>query len=279
MNIQVIPGLPKALHGCTFSVDSILILFGSYPGEPTLGRYLRIAIEQQVLSIPTFVTTFLQAARSATFHSPATLDILCKVVLDAHDASDNPTLGSILSTKMPPLSIFATIHDGVVLLKTAFTFPTSSFHGLTTSASELLTLLISCASDFSQLTTGQAMNYWNDITELQQMPLDPHVRQVLDNFTFSLSLVLGDDAKINREAQMMHSIQMSLGNKADSLAPTSEYETTTFCLFFDNLVCLPDHLMGSDVTKGPPRYSKEFTRTGVETAFVPQLPWWHFSGG
>ena len=221
-----------------FLVDSILILFGSYPGEPTLGRYLRIAIEQQVLSIPTFVTTFLQAARSATFHSPATLDILCKVVLDAHDASDNPALGSILSTKMPPLSIFATIHDAVVLLKTAFTFPTSSFHELTTSASELLILLISCASDFSQLTTGQAMTYWNDITELQQTSLEPHVRQVLDNFTFSLSLVLGDDAKINREAQMMHSIQMSLGNKTDSLTPASEYETTTFCLFFDNLVCL-----------------------------------------
>jgi len=230
------PWLIKCLQCCIFFVDSILILFGSYPGEPTLGRYLRIAIEQQVLSVPTFVTTFLQAARSATFHSPATLDILCKVVLDAHEASDTPTLGSILSTKMPPLSIFATIHDAVVLLKTAFTFPASSFHELTASASDLLILLISCASDFSQLTTGQAMNYWNDITELQQMPLDPHVRQVLDNFTFSLSLVLGDDAKINREAQMMHSIQMSLGNKTDSLAPASEYETTTFCLFFDNLV-------------------------------------------
>jgi mediator of RNA polymerase II transcription subunit 5 len=223
--------LTRHTYPYIFSLDSILILFGSYPGEPTLGRYLRIAIEQQVLSIPTFVTTFLQASRSATFHSPATLDILCKVVLDAHDASDPPALRPILSTK-----IFPTIHDAVVLLKTAYTFPASSFHKLTASASELLTLLISCASDFSQLTTGQAMNYWNDITELQQMPLEPHVRQVLDNFTFSLSLVLGDDAKINREAQMMHSIQMSLGNKTDSLAPASEYETTTFCLLFDNLV-------------------------------------------
>jgi len=67
------------------------------------------------------------------------------------------------------------------------------------------------------------------------MPLESHVRETLDNFTFSLSLVLGDDAKINREVQMMHSIQMSLGNKTDSLAPTSEYETTAFCLFFDDL--------------------------------------------
>ena len=125
-----------------------------------------------------------------------------------------------------------------MLLKTAFTFPASSFHHLTASASELLVLLISCASDFSQLTTGQALNYWNDITELQQMHLEQHVRQVLDNFTFSLSLVLGDDAKINREAQMMQSIQMSLGNKADTLAPASEYETATFCLFFENLVRL-----------------------------------------
>jgi len=232
-----------------------------------------------VLSIPTFVTTFLQAARSATFHSPATLDILCKVVLDAHDASDAPTLGSILSAKMLPLSIFATIHDAVVLLKTAFTFPTSSFHELTTSASELLILLISCASDFSQLTTGQAMNYWNDITELQQMPLEPHVRQVLDNFTFSLSLVLGDDAKINREAQMMHSIQMSLGNKTDSLAPTSEYETTTFCLFFDNLVSLVVSSRGLSAAERPSRYSNESTHTEVGMVFVPRLPWWHFSGG
>jgi len=160
-----------------------------------------------------------------------------KVVLGAHDASDSPTLGSILSSKMPPLSIFATIHDAVAPLKIAFTFPVSGFHELTTSASELLILLVSCASDFSQLS-GQAINYWNDITELQQMPLESHVRQTLDNFTFSLNLVLGDDVKINREAQIMHSIQMSLGNKTHSLAPTSEYETTTFCLLFDNLVRL-----------------------------------------
>ena len=270
--------LTRHTYPCVFSPDSILILFGSYPGEPTLGRYLRIAIEQQVLSIPTFVTTFLQAARSATFHSPATLDILCKVVLDEHDASDPLALRPILSAKMAPLSIFATIHDAVVLLKTAFTFPASSFHKLTASASELLTLLISCASDFSQLTTGQAMNYWNDITELQQMPLEPHVRQVLDNFTFSLSLVLGDDAKINREAQMMHSIQMSLGNKTDSLAPASEYETTTFCLLFDNLV-RPATPCGFQSTERPFRSSREYTHMGAETAFAPQPLWWHFSGG
>lgn len=124
------------------------------------------------------------------------------------------------------------------------------------------------------------MNYWNDITELQQMLLEPHVRQVLDNFTFSLSLVLGDDAKINREAQMMHSIQMSLGNKTDSLEPASEYETTTFCLFFDNLVCLTTYFRaGFNTTKRIIRYSRGCTHTGVEMAFALQQPWLRSLGG
>jgi mediator of RNA polymerase II transcription subunit 5 len=212
-------------------------LFGSYPGDPTLQSYLRQAIEENVISLTTFVSTFLSAARTPAIQSPATLDRLCKVALEAHYASKMPPLGSIVPLGEAPINVLAKIHDAMLLLKMAFTFPTSDFHHLTLTASELLLLLYSCASDFSQLSTGQAMSYFTDTADLLQiMRISPALRQGLEAFALSLSLVLADDAKVAREAQMMHPIQMSLGNKVEPFSITSENDTVTFSLFFHHLV-------------------------------------------
>src|SRR6266545_2441828 len=74
-------------------IDTILVLFRSYPGDPTLQAYLRKALLNDPSSIestgpliplPTFVSTFLQAARSSELHNPLTLTVLLQTVLEAH---------------------------------------------------------------------------------------------------------------------------------------------------------------------------------------------------
>jgi mediator of RNA polymerase II transcription subunit 5 len=194
-------------------------------------------MQEGILPIATLVTTFLAASRSPTLsQSPATLDMLCKVVLETHYASRMQPLGSLVALDHPSINVLSTIHDAMLLLKMAYTLPASDLHHLTLTASELLMLLLSCASDFSQLTTGQAMSYFTETTDLLQiLQISPALRHGLETFTFSLSLVLGDDSKVAREAQMMHPIQMSLGSKT-SMNSSSEHDTITFSLFFHHLV-------------------------------------------
>jgi mediator of RNA polymerase II transcription subunit 5 len=221
------------------STDSVLLLFGSYPGDPALQAYLRTAVREGVLSVATLVSTFLQAARSLTLQSPATLDLLCKVALETHYMSRMPPIGSLVPFAELPVNVLGTIHDAILLLKIAYTLPPSDFHQLTLTASNLVLLLLSCASDFSQLSTTQAMTYFTDTTDLLQIARIPlELRQGLESFALSLISVLGDDAKVARETQMMHSIQIPLGNNIDASGPTSENDTVTFSLFFHNLVRL-----------------------------------------
>lgn len=192
------------------------------------------------MSVSTLVTTFLAASRSPTLlQSPTTLDMLCKVVLETHYASRMQPIGSIVAADEQPINVLSTIHDAILLLKMAYTLPPSEFHHLTLTTSELLTMLLSCTSDFTPLSTGQAMSYFTETTDLLQvLQLSQGLRHSLENFALSLSLVLGDDSKVAREAQMMHPIQMTLGSKPNLLTATTENDTVTFSLFFHHLVRL-----------------------------------------
>jgi mediator of RNA polymerase II transcription subunit 5 len=114
----------------------------------------------------------------------------------------------------------------------------SHSHQLVSSASELVILLLSCVTDISQVSTAQAMVHFADTSDmLQTLRLSPDVRQVLETFVMSLSLIIGDDAKAAREAQMMQSLQLVLG-KSDVLGPSSDADTVTCGLVLHNLVCL-----------------------------------------
>ncbi|KAI0673502.1 mediator complex subunit Med5-domain-containing protein [Trametes maxima] len=229
-------------HGGAHSVEtdisnSVLVLFRDYPGDPALQAYLRQAIADGVLSLPTFLTTFLSAAQSPELHNLATLDMLCRVVLDHHYASGMPTIGSLVPYGEPTTRLLNTIQNSMSLLRTAFTLPMSHFYQLTTSASELLILLLSCVSDVSQISTTQAMMHFADANEILQNPrLSPSMRQVLESFAFSLSLLLGDDAKVAREAQMMHTLQLALGKGDAILGSSSETDIVTCTLVLNHLI-------------------------------------------
>ncbi|KAI0375369.1 hypothetical protein BV20DRAFT_265653 [Pilatotrama ljubarskyi] len=217
--------------------NSVLVLFRDYPGDPALQAYLRQAIQDGVLSLPIFLTTFLAAAQSPELHNPATLDMLCRVILDHHYASGMPTIGSLVTYGEPTTRLLNTIQNAMALLRTAYNLPISHFHQLTTSASELLILLLSCVADMSQISTTQAMVHFADASELlQNVRLSPGVRQVLEAFAFSLSLLLGDDAKVAREAQFMHTSQLTSGKGDTILGASSETDIVTCSLVLNHLI-------------------------------------------
>lgn len=70
---------------------------------------------------------------------------------------------------------------------------------------------------------------------LQTLRLPPALREELDHFIISLSLVIGDDAKAAREAQMLHTIQLTM-DKGDVFGPNSETDIVTCSLVLQHLV-------------------------------------------
>lgn len=197
--------------------------------------YLKYAIQSGLLSLATFVATFLAAARSPDLHKAATLDTLCRVALDAHYASRMPAIGSFVSYTESIPALLASVQDAMALVRVAHNLPVSHFHQLTTSASELMILLMSCVTDLAQIPTPQALLVFADASDLLQMRLSPGVRQVLESFALNLSLILGDDAKVAREAQMVHSMQLALG-KNDILGRSSDADIITCSLVLHSLV-------------------------------------------
>ncbi|KAF8807476.1 hypothetical protein BYT27DRAFT_7223294 [Phlegmacium glaucopus] len=225
--------------------NSVLVLYRSYPGDPGLQNYLKSAIQDGILPVSTFVATLLQAARSPELHIPATLNTLCRIALDAHYTSGQPPIGSIVPFSESSIVTIGTVHDALALLRTAHTLSISHFHQLTASASELVVLLLSCVSDLSQLSTAQAMVYFNEVTFLlTHYRLSPQVRQELDSFVVSLTILIGDDAKAAREAQMMQNLQFALG-KGDISGPNSDGDMTTLGLVLNTMVTYRAHEFGA----------------------------------
>ena len=214
----------------------MLILFRDYPGEPTLQGYLREAIADGVLSLPTFLTAFLLAAQSTDLRNAATLDLLCRVVLDHHYATGLPPMGSLIPFGEPLTRLLSTVQCAMGLLKTSFELPVSNYHQLSNSASELLVLLLSCVDDVSQISASQAVLYFAEADDLlQHVRIPAPARAVLESFAVSLTMILGDDAKLTRETQMIHTLQSTV------LGSSSETDIVTCSLVLNHLV-RPTHL-------------------------------------
>ncbi|KAJ3503158.1 hypothetical protein NLJ89_g8558 [Agrocybe chaxingu] len=229
--------------------NSVLLLYRSYPGDPGLQEYIRAAIQDNLLPVPIFVSTLLQAARSSELHIPATLDTLVRLALEAHYATGRPPLGSIVSVHDPPTTTLRTIEDGFALLRTAYSLPISHFHQLTESVAELLVMLLSCVPDISSVPTSQALVAFGEVNEtLAACQVPPEVRQVLDSFAVTLQLLIGDDAKLAKEAQMMHTMQFSLG-KGDMLGASSETDVITLGMLLNHLVTYRAHEWGAGELK------------------------------
>lgn len=148
-----------------------------------------------------------------------------------------PTIGSVMPFTASTGDILETIQYAMVLLRTAHALPSSGFNHLISSASELLLLVLSCLSpsEVSHIPTAQALGHFADASELLQLRLPPDIRQALETFVLSLSLLLGDDAKAAREAQMMHTLQLALG-KGDVIGPNSDTDISSCGLLLHSMV-------------------------------------------
>jgi mediator of RNA polymerase II transcription subunit 5 len=163
--------------------------------------------------------------------------MLCRLALNAHYTSGLPPVESIIFPTDSQVSILSRVQDALALLRVAHSFPPSNFHHLVLSASELAILLLSCVTDMSQITTAQAMIYLGDANDvLHSLRLSPELRQVLEGFVLSLSLLMGDDAKAVRDAQMLHTMQLTM-EKIDVI-DNVETDTITCGLLLQGLVCI-----------------------------------------
>lgn len=161
--------------------------------------------------------------------------MLCRAALDVHYASGMPPLGSLLPSSSSQTPILAIVNDALAFLRQAYSIPPSGFHTLSTTASELVTLILPCVPDILQMSTTQAMICFGDANDLlHSVRLAPEVRQVLETFVFSLSLLIGDDAKAAREAQIIHT-QLALG-KSDMLGSNLEADSISCGLLLQSLV-------------------------------------------
>ncbi|TFY71923.1 hypothetical protein EVG20_g1077 [Dentipellis fragilis] len=217
--------------------DSVLILFRTYPGDPALQAYIRRALQSRLLSLRTFIATFLQAARSPELHNSATLEILCKTAWEtsfSHDLrSSNPPISE------NPDAALGTIRDALVLLQTVNTITTSPV--VIDSASKLLFLLLDSTADITSVSSVQAMACIDDAKALLQfLPLSADVTAALRSLVASLSLLTDEVPQVSREVQRIYTNHTSLV-KGDVLGPGSGG---------DNLPCklLLYHLVSSRAT-------------------------------
>ncbi len=91
-----------------------------------------------MISVSVFIATLLQAARSPELHNAATLDMLCRIALDAHYSSGLTSVGSVVAFDESPIVVLGVVQDALSLLRVAHSLPVSHFHRLTESSSELV---------------------------------------------------------------------------------------------------------------------------------------------
>ncbi|CAL1695433.1 unnamed protein product [Somion occarium] len=213
---------------------SVLALLSSYPGDASLRRYLKTAVEDGFLPLHTFVSSFLLGVRSTELHDADTLDMLCRVALDSYHTSGNQPIGSLVSAGTSSADILTPIQLTLQLLRTASLLPITPLHPLHNSASELLYLLLSCVSDVSTIPTAHAFSFMNEAADaLPIIRLPPIVRQNLENILLQLYQNT-DDTRLALDTQVVHSQQFA--GTGDIIGPSSESDIVSFSLLFQSLL-------------------------------------------
>jgi len=91
------------------------------------------------------------------------------------------------------------------------------------------------------------MVHFADVSDIiQNFQLTTELRQSLESFALTLSIIVGDDVKVAREAQMMHSMQLAFG-KADIVGSSSNTDTITLSLVLHHIVSLSHKKLEIDI--------------------------------
>lgn len=217
-------------------LDSILILFTSTPGDLSLQRYVEVALQDGLLTLGVFIPHFLLAAKSTQFQDVSTLDNLCRLIQNHHFASGLSPSSSLTRPDAPFMEVSRTVVDGLGFLRIAYNMPPSPYHALTSSASQLIMLLLSCIGDVSQHPPSDLLYlYTMSLSTIRDMQLEQDLRSMLENLVLSLSMCIGDDTKIAQQSQVMQAIQAPYYGRTDAV-PSSQSDITSCSLLLRHMV-------------------------------------------
>ncbi|EGO04872.1 hypothetical protein SERLA73DRAFT_173980 [Serpula lacrymans var. lacrymans S7.3] len=212
--------------------NSVISLYHRHPGDTRLHDYLRNGLDEGMISVVDFVATLLQAVRSPELRDD-TLDILCKIALDTHRwVAKLPMVSYVaIANSHTAVIMMDVVQDAFTLLRTVNSSSSSRFHTLLFSTSKLIVVILSWVPDISRVSASRAALLLADANDiLHTSQLLPDVRQALQSFALSLSFLIGNDAKVAREAQMMQTLHLALGKK-ETLGPDrSDVITCTMLL-------------------------------------------------
>ena len=220
-------------------LDSVLVLYGLYPGDAVLQSYLKEAIQSELLTLPVFISTFLYSARAQELNYAPTLDMLCRLALELHYAaptSATSPVNPLFSPTDDSNAILSTVADSVNLLRTAYTLPMNNFHRLPESASELVALLLNSLPTLTDVSSALALTCIDEAKSvLQLFRLAPEAQQALEGIVLTLSLFTDDDPAMLRESQMASAMQSSVG-KGDLLRSGNTNDVVSCQLLLYRLV-------------------------------------------
>ncbi len=213
------------------------MLFEYYPGDAVLQAYLKEAIQHGLVSLPTFTSTFLLAARSRTLREPGTLNLLCKTIQEAHLFSDPSATPGTLLPEDPDLAL-GTIRDALELLRVTYDplLPAHHFQRIVRPVGNLVLSLTNPTPNFVNASGALALECIQIIKDilLHTFALDQNLRQPLENLALSLSLFLGENADLTSRGSAPR-IRSSLG-QVDILGPGLENDIATCGLLLFQLV-------------------------------------------
>lgn len=227
-----------ALTGSEAEISSsVLMLFEYYPGDAVLQAYLKEAIQNRLVSLPTFTSTFLLAARSRALREPGTLNLLCKTIQEAHLWSDPSASPATLLPEDPDLAL-GTVRDALELLRATYDpmLPAHHFQRVVAPVGGLVLSLTSPTPNFASASGALALECIQSIKDilLHTFALDQNLRQPLENLALSLSLFLGENSGLTSRGSGYRT-RSSLG-QVDILGPGLENDITTCSLLLFQLI-------------------------------------------
>lgn len=227
-----------ALAGSEAEISrSVLILFEYYPADAVLQAYLKEAIQNGLVSLPTFTSTFLLAARSRALREPGTLNLLCKTIREAHLWSDPSAASATLLPEDPDLAL-GTVRDALEVLRATYDpmLPAQHFQRVVGPVGNLVLSLTSPTPNFVSASGALALECIQSIKDilLHTFALDQNLRQPLENLALSLSLFLGENSGLTSRTSAYRT-RSSLG-QVDILGPGLETDITTCSLLLFQLI-------------------------------------------
>jgi hypothetical protein len=193
-----------------YSVDSVLIGFPLYNGDPVLGEYLSAAIyagwcipyahvsctdlELGILNYASYLRTFLQALQSNELQNPSYWNILCSTAVKHHRHLTTSGLVSQPPAGYAISEVFASLHDALTLVNIIFIRMLSE---KTPCLFELVKLLAADVdvSHLAQVPSVQVATTCNLVATLLQSGQDiSGLQQVLHDLHVDLRLVLDSNS-------------------------------------------------------------------------------------